>query len=68
MSVQRLIAGPIAVAVAGSLQRLTDQGFTAEQLAVYPRPAHLRSRPHAEAGGRAGPRHHGAGGGRHDEP
>lgn len=34
MGVQRLIAGPIAAAVAGSLQRLADQGFTAEQLAV----------------------------------
>jgi phosphatidylserine/phosphatidylglycerophosphate/cardiolipin synthase-like enzyme len=34
MSVQRLIAGPGAGAVAGELQRLADQGFAAEQLAI----------------------------------
>jgi len=34
MSVQRLIAGPIAATATGALQRLADRGFTAEQLAV----------------------------------
>lgn len=34
MSVQRLIAGPAAGAVAEELQRLADQGFQAEQMAV----------------------------------
>ena len=34
MSVQRLIAGPDAGAVAGELQRLADQGFQAEQMAT----------------------------------
>ncbi len=34
MSVQRVIAGPAAGAVAGELQRLVDQGFQAEQMAT----------------------------------
>ena len=38
MSVQRLIAGPAAAAVAGELQRLADQGFQAEQMSS-PSPA-----------------------------
>ena len=34
MSVQRVIAGPAALGVAGELQRLADQGFQAEQMAA----------------------------------
>jgi phosphatidylserine/phosphatidylglycerophosphate/cardiolipin synthase-like enzyme len=34
ISVQRFVAGPSAAAVAGELQGLANQGFTAEQLAV----------------------------------